>query len=465
MKCYKCGSELSSLDHCSRCGAEVGAYKKIIRMSNTYYNMGLQKAAIRDLSGAAELLRRSVGLYKQNIQARNLLGLVYYEMGEIVNALREWVISKNFEPEKNIADDYIRNVQANPNRLEALNQSIRKYNIALGYANNGKEDMAIIQLKKVINTNEKFIKAYQLLGLIYIHKEEYDKAKKVLTKCMNIDAYNTLTIKYIAEIRDLTGITEKELKKEQAREKKKEEKKQLSGNDVIIPKSTYKEINYGFFTFIYVVIGILIGAAMVYFLVTPARVKDAKTEQSEGLKSYMEDISKLNINISDLEKQVESLNAEKQELANKITELEGQKVEDKSEFYNALLDAVNLYISNDKTGCADKLTTITSTDGLSEQYVAVYNALVAQTYPEAATQHINQGSKLSNNSQWEAALQELLLGEKMTPDNISCLYNIGKCYYELNGKQIEANSQAYFEKVIQLAPNSDYAGWAKSRLK
>lgn len=465
MKCYKCGSELSSLDYCSNCGAETGAYKKIILMSNTYYNMGLQKAAIRDLSGAAELLRRSVGLYKKNIQARNLLGLVYYEMGEIVNALREWVISKNFEPEKNLADDFIRAVQSNQNRLEALNQSIRKYNVALGYANGGKEDMAIIQLKKVVGINEKFVKGYQLLGLLYIHKGEYDKARRVLTKSLSIDAYNTLTIKYIAEIRDITGVTEKEFQKEQAREKKKEEKRELSGNDVIIPKSTYKEINYGFFTFIYVVIGILIGAAMVFFLVTPARVKDARSEQSSSLKSYMEDISKLNITISDLEKQVENLNADKQSLTDEITQLKGQQVEDNSAVYSALLEAVNLYISNDKTGCADKLTTIESTEGMTEQFVALYTTLTTQTYPDAATAHINQGSKLSNNGQWQEALNELLLGEKMSPEDISCLYNIGKCYYELNGQQIEENSRKYFEKVIALAPNSDYAGWAQSRLR
>lgn len=465
MKCYKCGSELSSLDYCNKCGAEVGAYKKIIVMSNTYYNMGLQKANIRDLSGAAELLRRSVGLYKRNIEARNLLGLVYYEMGEIVNALREWVISKNFKPEKNLADEYIRDVQSNPNRLEALNQSIRKYNVALGYANSGKEDMAIIRLKKVININEKFVKGYQLLGLLYIHKQEYDKARRVLIKALGIDGYNTLTIKYLTEIRDLTGVTEKEFKKEQAKEKKKNEQRELSGNDVIIPKSTYKEINYGFFTFIYVVIGILIGAAMVFFLVTPAKVKDAKTTQSSSLKSYMEDISKLNITITDLEKQVESLNSDNQSLSDQITQLEGQQAPDNTAIYNTLLEAVTLYVNNDKTGCADKLTTITSTEGMSEQFMSLYQTLVAQTYPDAATTHINQGSKLSNNEQWQEALNELLLGEKMSPEDISCLYNIGKCYYELNGKQIEDNSKAYFEKVIALAPNSDYAGWAKSRLK
>ena len=204
---------------------------------------------------------------------------------------------------------------------------------------------------------------------------------------------------------------------------------------------------------------------MVFFLVTPAKVKDAKTTQSSSLKSYMEDISKLNITITDLEKQVESLNSDNQSLSDQITQLEGQQAPDNTAIYNTLLEAVTLYVNNDKTGCADKLTTITSTDGMSEQFMSLYQTLVAQTYPDAATTHINQGSKLSNNEQWQEALNELLLGEKMSPEDISCLYNIGKCYYELNGKQIEDNSKAYFEKVIALAPNSDYAGWAKSRLK
>ena len=97
MKCYNCQSTLSALDYCGSCGADVRVYKKIVQLSNAYYNMGLQKANIRDLSGAAELLRRSLELYKGNTQARNLLGLVYYEMGEIVMALKEWVISQNLD--------------------------------------------------------------------------------------------------------------------------------------------------------------------------------------------------------------------------------------------------------------------------------------------------------------------------------------------------------------------------------
>ena len=69
-----------------------------------------------------EDLRYSLELNKHNIPARNLLGLVYYEVGEVVSALTEWIISKNLEPEKNIADEYINAIQANPARLETINQ-------------------------------------------------------------------------------------------------------------------------------------------------------------------------------------------------------------------------------------------------------------------------------------------------------------------------------------------------------
>ena len=64
-------------------------YMKRIRCaSNSYYNLGLERARIRDLSGAVECLKRSLHLNKYNTDARNLLGLIYYEIGEVSDALR-----------------------------------------------------------------------------------------------------------------------------------------------------------------------------------------------------------------------------------------------------------------------------------------------------------------------------------------------------------------------------------------
>lgn len=81
MRCYKCNNVLSDNDFCLKCGADVSAYKLVVRASNSYYNMGLARVKVRDLSGAVPALSTSLELNKNNIKARNLLGLVYYEMG------------------------------------------------------------------------------------------------------------------------------------------------------------------------------------------------------------------------------------------------------------------------------------------------------------------------------------------------------------------------------------------------
>ena len=48
----------------------------MIHLSNYYYNDGLAKAGVRDLSGAIESLKNSLYYNKKNIIARNLLGLI-----------------------------------------------------------------------------------------------------------------------------------------------------------------------------------------------------------------------------------------------------------------------------------------------------------------------------------------------------------------------------------------------------
>ena len=71
--------------------------KKIVYHSNYWYNDGLRKAQMRDMSGAIASLRRSLQFNRENIAARNLLGLVYYGIGEVPEALVEWIISKNLK--------------------------------------------------------------------------------------------------------------------------------------------------------------------------------------------------------------------------------------------------------------------------------------------------------------------------------------------------------------------------------
>ena len=146
MICPECGSIVASKrNRCERCGTDLTTFKKVTMLSNMYYNEGLEKAKVRDLSGAILILKKSLELNKRNTNARNLLGLVYYEVGETVSALSEWVISKHFQAENNDADEYMESLQSNPTKLETLNQTIKKYNSALQSAKQGSDDLAIIQ--------------------------------------------------------------------------------------------------------------------------------------------------------------------------------------------------------------------------------------------------------------------------------------------------------------------------------
>ena len=99
---------------------------KLVYQSNYWYNDGLKRANIRDLSGAILSLRRSLQYNNANVAARNLLGLVYYGRGEVVEALVEWILSKNFQSKDNIANYFIIKVQEVPGELEQVNQAVKK---------------------------------------------------------------------------------------------------------------------------------------------------------------------------------------------------------------------------------------------------------------------------------------------------------------------------------------------------
>ena len=87
MICYRCGMEAGNARHCPSCGADLEVFHRVIRISNSYYNIGLEQASVRNLSSAVISLKNSLKFNKYNIDARNLLGLVYCEMGETVAAV------------------------------------------------------------------------------------------------------------------------------------------------------------------------------------------------------------------------------------------------------------------------------------------------------------------------------------------------------------------------------------------
>lgn len=121
MKCPRCDTIITEdAPVCRFCGQDLRALHHARKLSNAYYNIGLEKAKVRDLSGAILVLKKSLNFNKHNTEARNLLGLVYNEMGETIAALSEWVLSDYLQPKDNRAKYYIDVVQKNQSTLQTV---------------------------------------------------------------------------------------------------------------------------------------------------------------------------------------------------------------------------------------------------------------------------------------------------------------------------------------------------------
>ena len=354
MKCFNCGADLKDSEYCSQCGADVKLYSRLLKLSNAYYNEGLEKAKVRDLSGAVLALRESLKINKKNTNARNLLGLVYYEMGMAVEALTQWIISRSFQSSKNIADEYIESIQNNPARLDTVNTSLRKYNQALVYCQQGSYDLAIIQLKKVLSVNGKLLDAHLLLALLYMKVENYARARNEIKKVLAVDCNNTQALRYLKE---LNRETDKDQPKEE--EKNKDYIAYTRDNETIIQPVGVKD-NSGFHAILNVVIGLVIGVAVMGLLSMPALQSKKSGELNKAVAEYSDQVDAKSATLDSLKQENESLKQQAEEATKAASD-----AADKVSSYEELLKAYASYSTGDSAAALQELEAINQ-DTLSD---------------------------------------------------------------------------------------------------
>lgn len=424
--------------------------KKVIYQSNHWYNDGLSKAQIRDMSGAAASLRRSLQYNRANIDARNLLGLVYYGTGEVAEALVEWIISKNLKPKDNIADEYITKVQAAANELESVNQAVKKYNQCLNYCEQNGEDLAIIQLKKVTAAHPSFLKAQQLLALLYLHTEQYAKAGQILRLARKLDTTNEMTLRYIHELKG---------KKIRARRKATTVEYKLGNETIIQPAHGGMKEFASKITVANIIAGVFIGAAIVWFLIVPS-VNQAQSEQQN--KQNLEYSNRINALEAQVSAQTRAL--DEYRAASSDTEAAAQTAASTSESYENLLTVTEWYNSGSYTDetMADTLITV-NRDALGTGGQAEYDRLAANIFDSACQSKYQSGIASLNVANYTNAIDALgkVIEMDESYDSGGALLNLGVAYMR-NGE--EDSAKTYFNRVIELFPGTEYATSAQDNL-
>lgn len=447
MKCMNCGAELTESAYCPNCGCDVSVQKQAIVLSGLYYNQGLEKAEVRDLSGAIDMLRRSLKFNKLNISARNLLGLVYFEMGEVVAALSEWVISKNIQPDDNIAVEYIENLQKDANRLDVINQTIKKYNLALENCYNGNEDVAMIQLKKILAQNPKLIKGYHLLSLLYIKNGEYEKARKLLKKAVRIDKTNTTTLRFLQEVDEQTGLAttlEPRFSIWGAREKDESGDSALVNAGSVQTVHAFRETNVGATVF-NLLAGVLIGAAAIWFLFMPARTKAIRDEANQKIASYSS-------NMAVDEAQVAALRAEIEQSQETVDTANARidEANTKATTYENLIKAVNAF-NNGATDQAANALGAVDVELLSVEAKAIYDTVSTGANLSLLGEYKAMGIAAFGNGDYATAVTNLEMAKSIDPTDYETLDYLAHAYRFLGDT---ANADAAFQFIIDTFPNT-----------
>lgn len=451
MICYRCNHEAGDEKICPICGTDLNIFHKVIRISNLYYNDGLQKAEVRNLSGAIISLKKSLKFNKYNIDARNLLGLVYYEMGEVVDALSEWVISKSYQQDNNAAGRYLDALHQNRGQLEAINQTIKKYNQALLYCRQDSRDLAIIQLKKVLSLNPRLVRGHQLLALLYLQEGKLEAAKKSLRSAGKIDTNNTRTLRYLKEVNA-------QLKESGSNKKKKEEDliSYQSGNETIIMPNRFQDTSMGS-NLIYMLLGLALGLAVVWFLIVPGIQSDAKKDAAQEIADAKATITENAHLITSLENQVAELQAQLG-----IYQEQSSVLPSQTTAYESLLSGYAAYNAKDIVMAGMYLEAV-DREELSETAKVIYDNIWAEISAKYYDQLYSLGYSSYTAGNYADAVDKLLrvVNYDMAYRNGNATYYLAQAYNR-NGDLDSAIP--YYQYIVDNYPNSQKAITARNYL-
>lgn len=414
MNCFYCGAEIGEALSCPHCGTGQQIYRKVIYASYAAYNDGLHRAGIRDLSGAADALNMSLKYNKYNTDARNLLGLVYFEVGETVLALREWVISKNLQPEENGADEYLKELQRT-GTLKKLDQTTRKFNQALSYCRQGSRDLARIQLRRVLVSQPKMIKAHQLLALICMQDGKYEEARKSLSAASKIDYKNPMTMEYLQEVRQ----TLKGKKKRRRSKAEASEFSDMAEGMNLQNESVFNVLDSTGSGIINVFVGIILGVLASIFLVVPSMRQDVNSDAASALVSANEQAANSRNNVATLQKQVDSLTLQLEEYTGKA---------DVKTSYEKLLSAEDAIAAGDMETAGNAVGDV-NRELLDEGGKVRYDAAMAAVEAQVVADNYEAGAAAMKEGDYAKAVKLLtpVVEADAAYDGGNALYNLAHC--------------------------------------
>ena len=470
--CPKCGAHFENSRICNKCGADILIFTKTGEMSLAYYNKGLKMANLSNLTGAIQNLQTALAIDKKNIQARNLLGLCFFTIGCVGDALREWVISTNYETNSNIAQEYLDAFNADMKQLEKFSEGLCNYNDALQFLHQYNEDMAIIRLKRAIELVPNFVEALNLLTLVYLKSSDKMRAGSLVERVLAIDNANPTARRYYREVFRKKAPSARKTEADNTREgtqrqpnrtpqKTQPERAERTG---LLGVQNQKVFNKrspipGIISF---VAGLGAMFLFMYVLVLPSFLEGSLSDNA-ALVLRLETLEEEHLTqIQELEEEMAEISSNLSQSQTWANILQNQNADIQNENW---VNTGHTLLSDNMFTEALAAVQDVDVDRLSEESFAVYNQILSTAKPVIERQYFEQGQGLyngGNNAEARAALEWAAI-------HITEGSNIADYIFYLLGRIAEDDgdfdlAREYYETIINHHPGTPRTAWANTRL-
>ena len=421
------------------------------RIANCYYNLGLERAKLRDLSGAAELLKKALHYDKYQREARNLLGLIFFEMGEVADALVQWVISMNLLPEENPADYYLDEIQRKPAILRICSDNVKRFNQALDYAQHNNKDLAVFQLNQVISDSPNYVKAHILLALLYMDRGDWIKAGKSLYLVLKIDRNNPKALVLMDLVKKNTGRAEIE----QSKLKNVFSHRKMTDDDVMMPQEIRQLSPWS--VSLLLLLGTGIGLFVFYLLMLPAGIRSANAKNNQELIAYTEKLDAANQKMSNVEEEKSKLQKSYDDAKANLDRYENQNASFMAQ-YQSLVNINNALSTGDILAAAEAYTKLDQSSITDSSLQNMLNTVKSQMEGNVYLRLQEMGTAAWNAGKTDEALQYFTWSVKIRREAEN-LFLLARLQQSM-GNTTEANQN--FDSVVGEFPSSPYAERARS---
>ena len=214
-------------------------------------------------------------------------------------------------------------------------------------------------------------------------------------------------------------------------------------------------------------IGLVIGIAIAFFLILPARIQNAKANIDDELRKVSEQSDAKTATIDELQQQLEELQEANSNLQQDLSAYMG--TDGTLQSVDSLMKAASAYLTNPEeiTVVADYLDEIDMENSeeemeTSEAFDNLYNTLLALVGPGIAESYYNDGYEAYRQENYEDAIPNLEKAFKYDATNGEALYNLANAYYRIGN---EDKARETYLQIIDLFPGTEKASKSEAFLE